>query len=1096
MFPIRCPRLAWAAGVMRARPFFAVLFGLFAVVVLLAPGVAWSATCFAVDDDTARIVVYDRDPPVVIRYNAVIQNGVGGGNLATERIEAAYFDSVLNRYYVVVQDTPNRFGYVDPYLGAFIAVGANMGTTAVPAIQVVGSGNGGTRIAGLTRNPVTNRWYVARFDGYLFEINPATGVFVPGAFSGNDYIQIRNSSGTVQAGIEDLAFDAAGNLFAIQNDPGPNQLLQNISLITGYSTGQVNTGINEAEGLALTNGSMRLIIGAGGGANVRNFYVLDTVTGVPTLAFNLPNAGGVTSDYEATGCNDSFPRADLAITQTVTPAAVAPGGTLTYAITLVNQGIDPAYRVQVTDQLEPGMSFVSSTIGAGCTVCSFDAGSGVWTVDKIDIGQLRTLTLVVSTAGVTPNTFVTNRAQVTQSCETATGACTALADFDSTPNNKAGAWSATEDDEATAGALVTIQPSVGKAFTPPSGVAGATATLVLTLTNANTSTAAILSANLTDTYPAGLVNAATPAAATSCTGGAGATATAGGASISLGSGASIPAGGACTVTVVVTASALGAYTNTVPAGALAVTVAGIPLTNVVGTTAQYQVTPANVSVLKDFTPDAVSPGGTSTLKITFNNPTIIPAVFTGGFIDDYPAGLVNYSTPGAQTSCAGGTGAAASAGASSVSLGSGAVIPANGACTLTVVVTASTKGFYTNTIPSGSVSTSVGSNVGPAVGVLQVDAPSVSKAFSPTSVQTAATATLIITFSNPLNTIATITQTFTDVYPAGIINYTTPAATDTCGGGTSPTATAGLGTLTMPVNTQIPAQGSCQVSVVVRGTPSATLTGSFVNSIPVGSLTTTLGSNTDPAAATLTIASLANLAVTKTASITSGTPGSTITYTVRVANLGASDVPAGNPATFTDLLQGVNLLGPVTVTWVGGSGGANNTATNVVTTTTSITADFIALSRPAGDRYAQFVFRGVPSSTGGYVTNTAAITAPPGVSDTVLGNNTSTVAVYISPTAFLTAAKTNGVNTLGAGSTTTYTLTFTNTGPSSADGAVIKDIPSAGLNCTAVSCSATGGAACGTVSVGALLAGHPLPAFPSGGAVTVLLTCTVTASGL
>ena len=166
-----------------------------------------------------------------------------------------------------------------------------------------------------------------------------------------------------------------------------------------------------------------------------------------------------------------------------------------------------------------------------------------------------------------------------------------------------------------------------------------------------------------------------------------------------------------------------------------------------------------------------------------------------------------------------------------------------------------------------------------------------------------------------------------------------------------------------------------------------------------------------------------------------------------------------------------------------------------MTTGSSITADFTALSRPAGDRYAQFVFRGVPSSTSGYVTNTAAITAPPGISDTVPGNNTRTVAVYISPTVFLTAAKTNGVTALGAGSTTTYTLTFANTGPSSADGAVIKDIPGAGLSCTAVSCSATGGAACGSLSVGALLAGHPLPTLPSGGVVTVLLTCTVTASG-
>ena len=1087
---LRCctPAGAWN-GLVR---WLMVLLGAW---ILLASGAAGAATCFAVDDDSARIVVYDRDPPVVIRYNAVIKDGVGGANLPAERIEAAYFDSVLNRYYVVVQDAPNRFGYVDAYLGAFITVGANMGTTVNPTAVQVGTGNGGSRITGLTRNPVTNRWYVVRVDGYLFEINPATGVYVSGAFNGNDYLLIRNSSGTVQTGIEDLAFDQAGKLFVIQNDPGPNQLLQDINLITGYAAGQVSIGIDEAEGLALTNGSMRLIIGAGGGANVRNFYSLNTVTGVPTLVFNLPDAqAGTTADYEATGCNDSYLRADLALTKTVTPAAVAPGGTLTYLITLVNQGIDPAYRVKVTDQLDPGMSFVSSTIGPGCTVCSFDPGSGVWTVDKIDIGQVRTLTLVVSTAGVTPNTFVNNRAQVTQSCETATGACTALADPDSTPNNKTGAWTPTEDDEAIAGALVTIQPSVGKAFLPTSGVAGATTTLVLTLTNANTSTAAVLTAALVDTYPAGLLNAAAPAATTSCSGGTGASATAGGNSVSLASGATIPAGGSCTVTVRVTASSLGAYTNTVPAGALTVTVGGITLVNVVGTTAQYQVTPANLGVLKDFTPDAVSPNGTSTLKITFTNPTGVPATFTSAFVDTYPAGLVNASTPNAQTSCSGSGAPTATAGGASVSLPTTRAVPANGQCTMTVVVTASTKGYYTNTIAAGNVSTSVGTNVGPAVAVLQVDSPSVSKVFSPASVQTGSTSTLIITFSNPLNSIATITQTFTDVYPAGIVNHTTPAATDNCGGG-NVTASAGLGTLTMPIGTQIPALGSCQVSVVVQGTPPATLTGTFVNTVPAGALTTTLGSNTDPAAATLTIASLADLRVTKVASVSSGTPGTTITYTVTVANLGSSNVPASNPAKFTDVMQGITLLGPVTVTWVGGGGGATNTVTNVVVGSTGITADFVALSRPAGDQFAQFVFRGVPSSTSGYVTNTAAITAPPGFSDTVPGNNTATVAVYISPTVFLTAAKTNGVTTLPTGGTTTYTLTFTNAGPSPADGAVIKDTPSAGLNCTAASCSATGGADCGTVSVGALLAGHPVPTLPAGGAVTVLLTCTVTATG-
>jgi uncharacterized repeat protein (TIGR01451 family) len=1068
--------LAW-------RRLSAILLALMAV---LLPGLVHAATCFAVDDDTARIVVFDRDPPVTIRYNAVISDGVGGPAIAAERIESAYFDSVQNRYYVVVQDTPNRFGYVDPFTGAFITVAANMGTTVTPTARAVGTGNGAAGIRGLTRNPVTGRWYVIDQDGFVYEINPTTGQYVPGAFGGADYIQVAGPTGPPFANVEDLAFDAAGELFVIRNDPESAQLLRNINLITGRAAATANTGLDEAEGLALTDGSMRLIIGAfGAGTTPRNFYSLDTATGVPTLIFNLPSPSATPADYEAQGCNDSFPRADLALRKTVTPPAVAPGGTFTYVLVLENQGIDPAYRVQVTDVLDSGMTFVSATQGVSCTVCSFNTTSaavGVWTVDKIDIGQRRTLTLVVSTGGVSPNTFVTNRAQVTESCDAATGPCVALADFDSTPNNKSGAWSPTEDDEAVASALVTTQPGVAKVFNPVSGLAGATTTLVLTLSNANTSSLATLTTAFTDTYPAGLVNAATPAAATSCGGGV-ATAAAGGTTVTLAAGATIPAGGLCTVTVVVRADSVGAYTNTVSAGALTVTVAGVTLTNAVGATAQYQVTAANVGVLKDFQPDGIPPNGSSTLKITFSNPTAVTATFTFGFTDTYPAGILNYTTPNPQTSCSGSGAPTASAGGNSVSLPNTRAIPASGSCTVTVVVTSASLGAYLNSIPTGSVQTSVGANLGTASAPLLVAAPSVSKLFSPTNINTAATSTLIITFTNPLSTTATFTQTFTDIYPAGIINHTTPAATDNCPGGAI-AATAGLGTLTMPVGTQIPPLSSCALSVVVRGTPSATLTGTFVNSIPAGSLTTTLGSNTSGTTATLTIATLNDIRVTKTTTAASATPGQTFSYTVTVVNGGPAFATA---TTLSDVMQGVSLTSTVVI----GTAGAATTVTARITTTTSLNATM----NLAVNGTVTFRFTVRPTATNGLVTNSVTVSPGPGATDANLTNNSASVSTLISPSAFLSVTKTNGVGTVSAGTTTSYTLTFVNDGPSDASGAVIQDAVATGLNCTALTCSTAGGAVCGSLTPGALQGGHPIPTFPSASTVTVVLTCLVTATG-
>jgi hypothetical protein len=116
--------------------------------------------------------------------------------------------------------------------------------------------------------------------------------------------------------------------------------------------------------------------------------------------------------------------------------------------------------------------------------------------------------------------------------------------------------------------VVIVAPTVAKAFAPASIPNPGTSTLTVTLDNsANATLAATLTADLVDTFPAGLV-AATPAnAATTCTTGT-ATAADGGSSLTLGTGAQIPAGGTCTVTVSVTSATDGTYTNTIAAGSL------------------------------------------------------------------------------------------------------------------------------------------------------------------------------------------------------------------------------------------------------------------------------------------------------------------------------------------------------------------------------------------------------------------------------------------------------------------------------------------------------------------------------------------------
>ena len=99
----------------------------------------------------------------------------------------------------------------------------------------------------------------------------------------------------------------------------------------------------------------------------------------------------------------------------------------------------------------------------------------------------------------------------------------------------------------------------------------------------------------------------------------------------------------------------------------------------------------------------------------------------------------------------------------------------------------------------------------------------------------------------------------------------------------------------------------------------------------------------------------------------------------------------------------------------------------------------------------------------------------------------------------LAITKTNGVNSVLAGSTVTYTITATNSGPDSAAGALVRDTPSAGLNCVSVTCASTAANMCPAASLpfsslnsGVLIS----PNFPAGSTATFFVTCGITATGL
>ena len=145
----------------------------------------------------------------------------------------------------------------------------------------------------------------------------------------------------------------------------------------------------------------------------------------------------------------------------------------------------------------------------------------------------------------------------------------------------------------------------------------------------------------------------------------------------------------------------------------------------------------------------------------------------------------------------------------------------------------------------------------------------------------------------------------------------------------------------------------------------------------------------------------------------------------------------------------------------------------------------------------------LPPAAAGLTANTSFITGGAVGGSNYDGNNVANTGddILIQRRANITVSKTNGVVTLVAGSTTTYTVTVANLGPADASGALLKDPAATGLNCTTVTCSVGGGSAVcpASVTIGALQSppgtGITLSTFPASSSLSFLVTCGVTATG-
>lgn len=220
--------------------------------------------------------------------------------------------------------------------------------------------------------------------------------------------------------------------------------------------------------------------------------------------------------------------------------------------------------------------------------------------------------------------------------------------------------------------------------------------------------------------------------------------------------------------------------------------------------------------------------------------------------------------------------------------------------------------------------------------------------------------------------------------------------------------------------------------------------------------------NTSPPVTT-TVTPVADLAIGKSGPA-SVLAASNFTYNISITNLGPST--AGG-VVVTDSL-------PVGVTFVSASGGGTTNAgivnwslgTLAVNATTNLT---LTVTAPAS----------------GALTNTASVNSPTGDSNPT--NNTSPpVTTTVIPSADVVVTEVGPTNVL-AGGTIIYTVTVTNSGPSTAGNVVIND----NLPTNSIFVSTTGG---GTNNNG-IVTWPTIPALTSGGTFTFTVTVTAPPTG-
>ena len=517
-----------------------------------------------------------------------------------------------------------------------------------------------------------------------------------------------------------------------------------------------------------------------------------------------------------------------AFSKAFSPSTVEQGGVSTLTLTMSNPtALVSATSGAFTDSFPASMRVAPTpNLNASCTTgaSSFGTTSAVAGATNVSASQITinpgdTCTFVVDV--VTENT----------------GAAV----------NTSGNFTSFLGDSGVATATLSVTaaaaPTLVKSLAPTSIAQGGVSTLSFTADNSTALVSATAGA-FGDTFPTGLVIAATPNLTSSCTTAGSVTGTttgAAGAGTYAVSGMTLEAGASCTYTVDVTAAADGAFS--IPATSFATSLGGVG-----ATAATLTVTAApEPGFSKAFGVASIVQGDVTSLTFTIDNAASLVDATAVGFGDTFPTGMTIATPSNAATTCTGGT-ITATAGEGSMSYSGGTVSSAT-SCTVSLDVTSRTVGSANNV--SDALATSLSSTPQVATATLGVTAAPIlgfTKNYTPDTIEQGTNTTAVYVIDNSAALIDATSVAFSDTLPTGAVIATPNGVTNTCGGTLA--APQGGASITL-TGAGILAGATCQIEVDVTASDVGN------TSLSTSDLTSADFASTDGVAASLTVTAAA-----------------------------------------------------------------------------------------------------------------------------------------------------------------------------------------------------------------------------------------------